>query len=209
MRIKTAVLILALCVFAFAPVASADPGTARAAAERSANVIMGLLNDPAFHNPATRDAQRKKIEEEILSLFDFEEFSTRAVGPQWRQFTPDQKVRFQKAFTDLLRNSYISTLDSYNGEKIEFTGELNSDNNTRVEIQMNFLAKDKVYPVAFRLLVKNGKWVVYDVIIEGISMIKNYRDQFRDILTKGDPEELINRIRAKAAEQLANPSADK
>ncbi len=188
--------------------AHAAPGTARAAAEAGAEQILALLNDPAFQNPATRPEQRKKVEAAVLSLFDFEEFSTRTVGPQWRQFTPDQKSRFQAAFTDLLRNSYIDTLDSYNGEKVAFTGEISSDNGSRVEVQMNFLAANKVYPVAFRMLVKNDKWVVYDVIIEGLSMIKNYRDQFRDILTKGDPEGLIARVQAKAQEQLAKPAGN-
>lgn len=70
---------------------------------------------------------------------------------------------------------------------------------------MNFLGKDAVHPVAFRMLVKNGRWVVYDVLIEGISMIKNYRDQFRDLLAKGNPDELISRISAKAEEVKNQP----
>lgn len=196
---------LLVCLFAAAP-AHADPGTARAAAEQGAQTILGLLNSPEFKNPATHAAQRQKVENEILRLFDFDEFSSRTVGPQWRQFTPDQKQRFKTAFTDLLRNTYINTLDSYNGEKIAFTGEVSSNNGSRVEIQMNFLGRDKTYPVAFRMLVKNDRWVVYDVIIEGISMIKNYRDQFRDILGKGNPEELIRRVEAKAREQKTAPA---
>ena len=68
-------------------------------------------------------------------------------------------------------------------------------------IQMEFLASKQAYPVAFRMLEKKGRWVVYDVLIEGISMIKNYRDQFRDILAKGDPATLIERVQAKAVEQ--------
>lgn len=193
---------LCLCLLATVP-ARADPGTARAAAEAGAQTILDLLNDPAFKNPDTHDAQRQKIENAILDLFDFEEFSTRTVGPQWRQFTPEQKKDFQAAFTDLLRNTYIDTLDAYDGEQIQFTGELSSNNGTRVEIQMDFLARGKSYPAAFRMLVKNDRWVVYDIIIEGISMIKNYRDQFRDILGKVSPDELIRRVRAKAQEQLA------
>ncbi|MCH5276267.1 MAG: ABC transporter substrate-binding protein [Desulfovibrionaceae bacterium] len=192
---------LCLCLLATAP-ARADPGTARAAAEQGAQNILGLLNDPAFKNPDTRAAQRQKIENAILDLFDFEEFSTRTVGPQWRQFTPEQKKDFQTAFTELLRNTYIDTLDAYDGQQIQFTGELSSNNGTRVEIQMDFLGRDKTYPAAFRMLVKNDRWVVYDIIIEGISMIKNYRDQFRDILGKGSPDDLIRRVQAKAQEQL-------
>ena len=175
------------------------------AARRGADQILALLQDPAFHNPATKEAQRKKIENAMLGLIDFDEFSSRTVGPNWRNFTPDQKKRFQEAFTTLLRNTYIDTLDSYSGEKVEFTGEISGNNGTRSEVRMNFLGKDAVHPVAFRMLVKNGRWVVYDVLIEGISMIKNYRDQFRDLLAKGNPDELISRISAKAEEVKNQP----
>ena len=200
-------LTLALGITAAAASSRADPGSPRDVVEKSAQTILDLLNDPAFHNPATQDAQLKKIEAEVLALFDFEEFSTRAVGPQWRTFTADQKTRFQDAFTDLMRSTYVGTLDSYDGETFEFVGQISSDNGARVEIQMNFLAKGQTYPLAFRTLVKNDRWVVYDVIITSVSMIKNYRDQFRDILAKNDPEELIRRVQAKADEQIRNQSA--
>lgn len=207
MRMQWIIPALLVCFFTTMGSAQAAPGTARAAAEQGAQTILGLLNDPAFKNPATHAAQRQKVEDAVLNLFDFEEFSTRTVGPQWRQFTPAQKKQFQDAFTQLLRNTYIDTLDAYNGERIVFTGEISSNNGTRVEEQMNFLAHDKTYPVAFRMLVKNDRWVVYDVIIEGISMIKNYRDQFRDILARGNPDELIRRVEQKAQEQLNKPAA--
>ena len=185
--------------------ASGTMESATDAARRGADQILALLQDPAFHNPATKEAQRKKIENAMLGLFDFDECSSRTVGPNWRNFTPDQKKRFQEAFTTLLRNTYIDTLDSYSGEKVEFTGEISGNNGTRSEVRMNFLGNDAVHPVAFRMLVKNGRWVVYDVLIEGISMIKNYRDQFRDLLAKGNPDELISRISAKAEEVKNQP----
>jgi len=198
---RAALFLLAMLFCFCTPVpADAAPLTARQTAEQGAERILSLLNDPAFKAPETKPAIRQKIEEELLTLFDFEEFSTRTVGPSWRKFTPEQKEAFKKAFTDLLRNTYVDTLDEYNGEKVEFTGETSSNKGKRVEIQMNFLAK-QVHPVAFRMLEKNNRWVVYDVLIEGISMIKNYRDQFRDILSKGDPQSLIERVKAKAEEQ--------
>ena len=74
---------------------------------------------------------------------------------------------------------------------------------------MEFLADRETYPVAFRMLEENNRWVVYDVLIEGISMIKNYRDQFRDILAKNSPQELIDRVKAKAEEQKNKPKEAK
>ena len=202
-RALTFVVLLSLfCTFAHAVHAMES---ATDAARRGADQILSLLKDPAFRDPATKEAQRKKIEDAMLGLFDFDEFSSRTVGPNWRKFTPDQKKRFQEAFTSLLRNTYIDTLDSYRGEKVEFVGETSGNNGTRSEVRMNFLGKDAAHPVAFRMLVKNGKWVVYDVLIEGISMIKNYRDQFRDLLTRGQPDDLIAKIAAKAEEVKNQP----
>ena len=201
MRIKLFFLALVFCLITAALPASAAELTARQTAEAGADRIMALLNDPAFKDPASKPAIRQKIEAEVLQLFDFDEFSTRTVGPSWRKFTPEQKEAFKTAFTDLLRNTYIDTLDEYDGEKIRFTGEVSANNGKRVEVQMEFLTSKQAHPVAFRMLEKKGRWVVYDVLIEGISMIKNYRDQFRDILTKGDPQTLIERVQAKAEEQ--------
>ena len=200
MRLKLFLLSLAFCFFAAVSAHAADM-TARQTAEAGADRILALLNDPAFKDPATKPAIRQKVEAEVLQLFDFEEFSQRTVGPNWRKFTPEQKSSFKTAFTDLLRNTYIDTLDEYDGQKVRFTGEVVANNGKRVEVQMEFLTSKQAHPVAFRMLEKNDRWVVYDVLIEGISMIKNYRDQFRDILAKGDPQTLIERVQAKALEQ--------
>ena len=207
MRIRLFILSLVLCMLGAVLPAHAADMTARQTAEAGAERILALLNDPAFKTPEGKPVIRKKIEAEVLNLFDFEEFSTRTVGPSWKQFTPEQKQQFKDAFTDLLRNTYIDTLDEYNGQKIRFTGEISGGNGKRVEVQMEFLADQKTYPVAFRMLEKN--WVVYDVLIEGISMIKNYRDQFRDILAKNSPQELIDRVKAKAEEQKNKPKEAK
>ena len=208
MRLKHFLLALVFCLVAAVSAHAADM-TARQTAEAGADRILALLNDPAFKDPATKPAIREKVEAEVLQLFDFDEFSTRTVGPTWRKFTPEQKEAFKTAFTDLLRNTYIDTLDEYDGQKVRFTGEVSANNGKRVEVQMEFLTSKQAYPVAFRMLEKKGRWVVYDVLIEGISMIKNYRDQFRDILSKGDPQTLIERVQAKAVEQKEKKKAEK
>jgi phospholipid transport system substrate-binding protein len=207
MRIRVFLLSLLLCLLAGTTYAASL--TARQTAEAGADRILALLNDPAFKDASAKDAIRQKIEHEMLELFDFEEFSTRTVGPSWRKFTPEQKQEFQQAFTDLLRNTYIDTLDNYSGEQVRFTGEVSANEGKRVEVQMEFLAKQKAYPVAFRMLEKHNRWVAYDVLVEGISMIKNYRDQFRDILAKSDPQALIQRVREKALEQKNKKKEEK
>lgn len=82
---------------------------------------------------------------------------------------------------------------------------MRSKDGSKVEVHTLFKGQEKDYPVSFRMLIKNDQWVVYDVIIEGISMIKNYREQFKDFLVKADPEELIQRIHQKAQEKKDEP----
>ena len=133
MRLKLFLLSLVFCLMAAVSAHAADM-TARQTAEAGADRILALLNDPAFKNPATKPAIREKIEAEVLQLFDFEEFSMRTLGQPWRKFTPEQKSAFKTAFTDLLRNTYIDTLDEYDGQKIRFTGEVSANNGKRVEL---------------------------------------------------------------------------
>lgn len=177
----------------------ADTSTPKERIEVASAKIMELLMQDDFHNPETKAQVIDKLELEVMNLFDFEEFSVRTIGPRWRQFNAAQRTEFQNAFTDLLRNTYIDTLDSYNGQALTYIGEIASANKKRVEIHTLFKGKDNNYPVSFRMLMKNNQWVVYDVIIEGISMIKNYREQFRNILASSSPDELIKRVQDKAA----------
>lgn len=203
--IKKILSSLFICLSLCIGTASADPGTPKQRVEDGSARIFNLLLQEEFQNPATKPEVLKQIEAELTGFFDFEEFATRTVGPKWRQFTPDQKNRFIEAFTELLRNSYINTLDSYNGETLAYVGEVRSKDGSKVEVHTLFKGQKKDYPVSFRMLIKNDQWVVYDVIIEGISMIKNYREQFKDFLVKADPEELIQRIHQKAQEKKDEP----
>lgn len=179
-------------------------GTARSTLETTVDRVLAILKDPGYRQDATRPALRDKVEEEIRTIFDYEEFSSRTVGANWPAFTPDQKKRFTEAFAQLLRATYLEKIDGYNGEQIVYTGEMASTKGDKVEVQTAVTLKDgKVVPVAYRMLEKNARWVVYDVIIEGVSLVKNYRSQFQDLLTRGTAEQLIDRVRSKAEEVRA------
>ncbi len=173
--------------------------------------VMELLLHEDFQNPQKKMEIIKKLEDEVVKFFDFNEFSSRTVGPRWRQFSDKQKVAFKDAFTELLRSSYIHTLDSYNGQSLVYVGEIRSADQTKVEVHTLFKNAENNYPVSFRMLIKNNEWVVYDVSVEGVSMIKNYREQFRDILASNSPDDLIKRVREKAEEkrQSLNSKEDK
>ncbi|SBV95292.1 Toluene tolerance, Ttg2 family protein [uncultured delta proteobacterium] len=161
--------------------------------------VLNIIKKPEMHDPAKKTALLKDVEEQIKTIFDFGEFSARTVGPKWRTFTPDQQRRFEDAFASLLRATYIEKLEGYSGEKVNFTGEIVSTKGDKVEVQSSIQMKDnKVIPVSYRLLDKNGLWKVYDVRIENVSLIENYRGQFKDLLLKGSAEDLIKQVEEKA-----------
>jgi phospholipid transport system substrate-binding protein len=172
---------------------------ARGCLELKVRNIFAILESPGFAEKASRPEYRMRIEKEVAEIFDFGEFSSRTVGARWRQFTPEQQRRFVDAFAALLKSTYLDRIDGYNGEQVVYTGEAVSPKGDRVEVRTTLRMKDgKVIPVSYRMLPKGSAWVVYDVIVENISMVMNYRTQFEDLLRRGNPEELIGRILEKA-----------
>ncbi|MBQ4566665.1 MAG: ABC transporter substrate-binding protein [Desulfovibrio sp.] len=194
------ILVLLICL-ALLPVQAqaAQVSPARQALDTSINRILDCIKNPDYLNPATRAPLRQQLEDEVLHIFDFREFSARTVGARWRSFTPAQQTAFSDAFADLLMNTYISKVDGYNGEQVAYVGEVSDGK--RCEVRTVITMKDgKKVPVAYRMLPKDNTWRVYDVLIEGISLVKNYRTQFQDILTSASPEQLTARISEKARE---------
>ena len=172
---------------------------ARQRLEATVSAVLEELQKPELKNPATQQQVLASVEKIILTLFDFEELSMRTVGPTWRSFSAEQKTRFQAAFTNLLRESYLEKLNGYNGETVTYLGETSSSDGKRAEIQTSVDVMGKPVPVAYRMIRKND-WVVYDMIIEGVSMVQNYRTQFQDLLSRGSIEQLIQLVDAKASE---------
>ncbi|MGJ3522475.1 ABC transporter substrate-binding protein [Nitratidesulfovibrio sp. D1] len=203
-----ALLVTVLSCWTGAALAAADSaGAARETLKASVDRILGIVKQPGYTDPAQRPALMDKVEDEIRHIFDFREFSARTVGVNWRSFTPDQQDRFAEAFASLLRATYLEKFDGYSGEQVLFTGELVSGKGDKVEVQTTVVIKDKQVPVAYRMLQnRQQSWVVYDVIIEGVSMVKNYRTQFQDLLEKGTADQLIERVQAKAEEVRKQPA---
>ena len=177
--------------------AVAAPSQAHQELERTINEVLSELQKPELKQPATRNAVLGRVEKIIDRLFSFEELSARTVGAAWNKFSPDQKKRFIDVFTTLLRESYLEKLDGYNGETVTYLSETSSKTGDKVEISTSVNIKGKPVPVAYRML-KKGQWEVYDVIIEGVSMVQNYRSQFQQVLLSGDAEKLIQLVREKA-----------
>ncbi len=177
---------------------------ARSTIEKSVNELIAIVSHPEYKNPAQHAVMRKQAEDSVMKTFDFEEFSTRTVGVRWRSFNQEEKEKFIEAFTKLLRNTYIDALDNYTGQTVEYVSALEGNNGTRVEVRAMLNSNGQKIPFAFRMLKKNEVWVVYDVLIENISLIKNYREQFKGILQSASPAELSAKIEEKANEIAQN-----
>jgi len=170
--------------------------TPKETVETGVNKVIATLSDPAF-KAKPKDQQIAAISLEIESVFDFQELSRRTLGKQWKKMSAEQQTEFVKLFTELLQGVYADRLLAYSDQKILFDKEIMIKKG-RAEVQSYLQTSDGTkIPLFYRLTDKSGSWKVYDVIIEGVSMVKNYRTQFRDILSKGSPEKLLEILREK------------
>ena len=168
------------------------------AVEVDVQKVLTTMAEPAFKDQS-REVKITKIRSIINEIFDYTELSKRTLGREWAKFSAAQQAEFVKLFSDLLEKTYADRLLAYSNEKVVFDKE-NMLNEGQAEVFSNVLTADgKKIPLDYRLVLKDGKWRVYDVIIEGISMVKNYRDQFRDILAKDSPEQVLKMLREKVS----------
>ena len=169
--------------------------------QSSIDLVLETLKKPEYRDPQTRPSLRARIEQEVDRVFDFAEFSARTVSSYWSSFNPDQKKRFVDTFSDLLIATYLNQVDGYNGEKISYLEERFSADGSRAEVHTTItLASNKVVPVNYRLLNKEGQWRIYDVLVENVGLTSNYRSQFKEILLKSTPEDLIRRVEERVLE---------
>ena len=170
--------------------------TGKESVENQVNKILEKLKDPAFREQP-KDAKIAEVRKIINEIFDYEELSKRTLGRNWKKFSDAQKTEFISLFSALLENVYADRILAYTHEVIGF-GKETELKKGRVEVKSNIITSDnKKVPLNYRMILKDNQWRVYDVVIEGVSMVKNYRSQFRQILSKKSPEELLETLRKK------------
>ena len=192
-----------LCLAGSAAQAESPSDTLRA----NVDEVLLLLQHSDYVDKTKRPPLRAKIERIVRSLFDFTEFAKRTLGTYWSSFNPDQQRRFTDAFCELLIASYVDKVDGYNGEKIVYLSERFSQNNRLAEVQTTVTMSSGQIPVAYRMLLKDNVWRVYDVLVENVGLNSNYRAQFQEILAKSSPDELIRRVEERVKE-LRRQNAD-
>jgi phospholipid transport system substrate-binding protein len=192
-RPAAAAVVLALLLSLAASTVFAGPPTeqVRGAIDR----VIGILNRPDLRGEEKREARRKLLRAEIRPVFDFREMAKRSLGVHWRGRTAEEKERFVTLFTELLENSYLGKIESFKGEKIRYVKE-SLDPPYAVVNTMIVTSKEVEIPLDYRLLQQGDRWRIYDVVIEGISLVNNYRSQFGSILQKSSFDELIGKLQS-------------
>lgn len=175
-------------------------GVPMTTAEASVNRVLDVLRDSKLKSPAAKEKKKEKLRVIYKDMFDEIEFSKRTLTRNWNKFSPAERVEFVKLFEQVLEKSYIDKILDYSNEKVDFYKEsMLSDN--QAEIQTKIVTASKEIPIYYRMILKDGKWKVYDVVVENVSLVQNYRTQFNDILGKNTPEQLLEILRKKVKAQ--------
>jgi phospholipid transport system substrate-binding protein len=160
--------------------------------------VQKILDDPNLRQTDKRAAVRKVAAE----IFDVNETAKRALGRHWQNRTPAEREEFTQLFADLLERTYINKIDLYRGEKLVYTGETIDGEFATVRAKVVTRQGTEV-PVEAKLNRKDGRWLVYDLSVENISLIANYRSQFDRIIRTSSYQELVTRLKTKRDEFLA------
>jgi len=163
---------------------------------QTADKLLAILKDPQLKGESKRNERRDKLKELIYQRFDFTEMARRSLGSEWRRRSPEEQKEFVKLFTGLLERTYLDNIESYNGEKFRYLKEQEDNNHAQVDTKI-IDNKGQEFSINYRLHKVNGDWKVYDVVIEDISLVNNYRSQFNRVLATSSYEELVNRMKGK------------
>jgi phospholipid transport system substrate-binding protein len=200
---STIVTALLLLGFSASALAAESP---RKRVEEGVGEIVELLKDGRLQDNDKREAALEDISKLSDKYFDYKYLAMMAVGRPWLEMDDNTRDELTKVFRKVLELNYLPKLEGYSGQKINYVKEMVRGDKAMVITEV--IDKDKKISVNYRLVKMNGVWMVYDIIAEGISLVKNYRTQFAEILHDGDAQTLIEKLRQKAKELEAAQRAE-
>lgn len=162
--------------------------------------VLKTLDDPDLKREGKSKDRRTAVRRIANEIFDFGETARRSLGRHWQPRTPAERDEFVLLFSDLLERSYISKVELYGGEKIQYLGDTTEGEQAKVQTKLLTKAGSEI-PIEYRMHRKSDRWLVYDVIIEGVSLIANYRSQFNKIIQTSSYQELVRKMKTKQEEQ--------
>jgi phospholipid transport system substrate-binding protein len=170
--------------------------------------VIKLLEEPGLKRESKAADRRAAVRRIAEDIFDFGETARRSLGRHWQGRTAAEREEFVQLFADLLERSYISKIELFNGERISFLGDT-IDGEIAVVRTKIITKQGSEIPIEYRMLQKGDRWLVYDVIIEGVSLVANYRAQFNKIIQTSSYQELVKRMKSKQGEFLDQDKANR
>ncbi len=188
--------VVAALVYAGFPGDIAYAGPATDAMKGTIDEVLKILHDKDLKQPGKADERRQVLEKVVGARFDYQEMSRRALGAPWNTLSDKDKQEFVGLFQSLLVSSYADKIETYSGEGVQYINERTEKD--YAEVRTKVLTGKTDIPLDYRLLNKSGEWRVYDVVVDGVSLVNNYRGQFTKILRSSNYPELVDQLRKKA-----------
>jgi phospholipid transport system substrate-binding protein len=197
MRRVVASGLLAVLALVAAQAAHAGPPTDQL--KSTIDRILVVVEDPALKQPGKAEERRQKIRTIANEVFDWQEVGKRALARHWQPRTPQEREEFSALFADLLERSYVGKIESYSGEKILYEQEMIDGEQATVRTKLVTKAGTQI-PIDYRMQKGGDRWRVYDVLIENVSLVGNYRSQFNRIIQQSGYQDLVQRLKTKQEE---------
>lgn len=200
---------MALTLILFFPItAPASPQgteTPMDAVRETVTKVLRVLDDPALKDPAEYAQRRRMLEDIALSRFDYAEMSKRVLGSYWRPLTEAQREEFVEVYKSFLSDKYAGRIEDFTGRKQEVGYLMERTEGSYAEVRTELRSEKTTVPMDYRLSLKNGRWSAYDIIVDSVSLVSNYRSQFQKIIRESSYEELVKRLRERTAIDESKP----
>jgi len=165
----------------------------------SIDEVIKILEDPGLKSEASSGKRRAAIRQIANNIFDFGEAAKRSLGRHWQRLAAADREEFTALFTELLERAYITKIEQYSGERVSYAGDSGDTDLATVKTRLTAKSGTDI-PVDYRMLRKGDRWLVYDISIEGLSLVANYRGQFNKIIETASYEDLVKRMKARSNE---------
>jgi phospholipid transport system substrate-binding protein len=163
--------------------------------------VVSVLQNPAMKGSKKEQERRAAIRKAVFNVFDFREMAMRSLAKNWKPLSAKDKDEFSSLYADLLERSYINRIESYSGEKVVYDGESLDGDYAVVKTKFVTARREEIL-VDYKLMKKDGGWWVYDLVIERVSLVNNYRIQFNKIIRSSSYAELVKKMKDKKESEL-------
>lgn len=189
-------VLTAAVALSFAMPAPARAGEPTELVKETVEDIIAIVTDESLKGDEKTEERREQMREVIRNRFGFTEMAMRSMGRHWRDLSPDEQKEFTEVFARVIENSYIDKVEGYTDEEVAFDEEKTVRNMAMVGTRI-ILHSGTEIPIEYRMVKRGSDWRVYDVVIEGVSLVRNYRTQFGTALRKGSYTELVAQLKEK------------